>query len=567
MGSEPRTLRADLTATACCLGAVWLVFGQTRHFAFVNFDDPGYLTQNPAVRAGLTLDGARWAFVSLQEGHYHPLTWLSHMAVVQLFGLEPAAHHLANVALHALNAALLYLLFARLTAQRVHALLGALLFAVHPLRAESVAWVTERKDVLSTAFWLLTCLAYVRAVRTRSTAFFALALGACALGLLCKPILVALPLSLLVLDHWPLGRVRAAHGSHARQLVRLSLEKLPFAVLGLGSLLITAYGQAHAGAIQDASGVARTERLANASSSYLCYLGQWLWPTGGAIFHPLRPVPAGLGLGSALALLAISHQAYQLRARAPALLAGWVWFVATLLPVIGLVQIGGQARADRFTYVPSIGLGMLLIWGIPAALRARPLPVVPQLVAAAAVLLPLAAWARVEVSQYASSEKLWRRALASDPDNFMAHNNLGVELERQGRASESEEHYREAVRLHPSYPPARSNLGNALARRGEYAAALPHFELALRRQPQLTQAQYNLGLTLAHLGRYEEAAQHYREALRLTPGYAVAHYSLGALLVGLAREPEGLGHLRRAALLEPSWAEPRAMLARLGAAP
>jgi tetratricopeptide (TPR) repeat protein len=359
--------------------------------------------------------------------------------------------------------------------------------------------------------------------------------------------------------------VRAGDGGYLRQLVRLSLQKLPFVVLGLASLLITAYGQAHAGAIQEASGLLLTQRLANASSSYLCYVGQWLFPVGSSIFHPLRTVPAGLGLGSALALLAITQLFHRLRARAPALLAGWLWFLATLLPVIGLVQIGGQARADRFTYVPSLGLGMLLIWGVPAALRV--LPAVPQLVAAVAVLLPLGAWARVEIGHYADSEQIWRHALASDPDNFMAHNNLGVELERQGRASESEDHYREAVRLHPSYPPARSNLGNALARRGDYAEALPHFELALRRQPQLTEAQYNLGLTLAHLGRYEEAAEHYREALRLTPGYAVAHYSLGALLVGLAHEPEGLGHLRRAVALEPSWAEPRAMLARLGAAP
>lgn len=564
MAADERT-RADLAAIACCVSAVWLVFGPTRHFGFVNFDDPGYLTQNPVVRAGLSWQGVRWAFASLQEGHYHPLTWLSHMAMVQLFGLAPGPHHLANVALHALNASLLYWLFARLTGMRVHALLAALLFAVHPLRAESVAWVTERKDVLSTAFWLLACLAYARSVRTRSSGFFAAALGSCALGLLCKPILVALPLSLLVLDHWPLGRVRAADGGYPRQLARLSLEKLPFAVLGLGSLLITAYGQAHAGAIQDASGPLLTQRLANASSGYLGYLGQWLWPVGSSIFHPLRAVPPGLGVGSALALLAISQRVYQLRERAPALLAGWVWFVVTLLPVIGLVQIGGQARADRFTYVPSIGLGMLIVWGIPAALRVRPL--LPQLLAAVAVLLPLASWARVEIAPYADSEKLWRHALATDPDNFMAHNNLGVELERQGRAAESEEHYREAVRLHPSYPPARSNLGNALARRGDYAAALPHFELALRRQPQLTEAHYNLGLTLAHLGRYEEAAEHYRQALRLTPGYAVAHYSLGALLVGLAHEPEGLGHLRRAVALEPSWAEPRAMLARLGAAP
>jgi len=544
----------DLAAIGCCALATLAVFGQTRGFEFLNFDDPGYVTNNLEVSSGLTLHSLGWAFTTLSEGHYHPLTWLSHLAVVQVFGLAPGAHHAVNVALHAVNAALLYLALARMTGQSWQALIAALLFAVHPMRAESVAWVTERKDVLSTAFLLGSLLCYVAYARSGGAMRWLGALVCYALGLLAKPMVITLPVLLLLLDHWPLRRSWNP---------KLLLEKLPFFALAGASAVITWIGQQHAGAMLEPVQHGLGARLANACVAYVAYLGQWIWPSELSIFHPLRAVPAGLGVSSALVLIGLSVAVWRVRDTAPALAIGWCWYVITLVPVIGLVQVGGQAHADRFLYLPSIGIGILLVWGIPALLR---MPRDLQLAAISGALLTLGCWAYVQVGAFRNSETVWRHALAVDRDNFMAHNNLGVELNTQGRFAEAEPHLREAVRLNPTYPPARANLGNALARRGDYAGALEHYQIALQRQPAMPETHYNLGLTLARLGRYDEAASHYREALALTPANALAHYSFGALLVGRGEQNEGVAHLRRALALQPGWSEPRAMLERFEAA-
>lgn len=537
--------------------ATLAVFAQTGSFAFLNFDDPGFLTRNPDVQLGLRIESLEWAFTTLREGSYNPLTWLSHMAIVEWFGLDPAAHHLANVALHLLNVALLYWFLASSTDQKWHALIAVLLFAVHPMRAESVAWVSERKDVLSGTFFIASLILYARYAQSNGQLWWGATFASYALGLLAKPMVITLPFVLLLLDYWPLRRTWIEWRARV-------LEKVPFVVLGLLSGVVTLFGQHRVGAMQDPARVSFGARIANACVSYVAYVGQWVWPAELSIFHPLRAVPAGLAAGCALALIVTSIALWRLRVRAPALGIGWCWYLVTLLPVIGLVQVGGQARADRYLYLPSIGLGIALVWGVPMLLRgvawATP---ARQLAASGCVIAALGVWAFVQVGVFRDSETVWRHALDVEADNFMAHNNLSVELTSQGRFAEAEEHVREAVRLNPTYPLAQANLANALARRGQYAEALAHYDLALQRQPESPETHYNLGLTFARLGRYEEAAAQYREALSMKPTDAMAHYSFGALLVGLGKQLEGLEHLRRAVALQPDWSEPRAMLERV----
>lgn len=562
-------VRSDAAAIGCCIAACLGVFAQTRNFEFLNFDDPGYITRNFEVQRGLTADSIRWAFTTLTEGHYHPLTWLSHMLMVSAFGMAPSAHHGANVALHALDASCLYVLLVRLTGQRAHALIATLLFAVHPLRAESVAWVTERKDVLSTAFFLLSALCYVAFARGGGLARWLGALVCYALGLLTKPMVITLPVILLVFDVWPLQRIaRSRWADVRRDLTRCVLEKVPFFALALGSAAITWFGQHHAGAMLSEAEHSLSARVANTCVAYVAYIGQWVWPSELSIFHPLRPIPVGLGVACALVLVAIGVAVWRVRERTLALLAGYAFYLVTALPVIGLVQVGGQARADRFTYLPSIGLGIMLVWGVPALLReSRYFSGRVGLTASSVALLALAFIAHGQVAVFQSSESVFSHALEIDPDNFLAHNNLGAALSAQGRFTESEAHFKEAVRLNPTYPPARTNLGNALARRGAYTAAIEHYEAALQRQPGLAEAQYNLGLALARVGQYDQAARRYRKALELAPGDSMAHYSFGALLVGRGDREEGIAHLRRAVHLQPGWSEPRALLERFGAVP
>lgn len=535
-------------------GGVAAVFGQALSFGFVNWDDPGYIAENAEVLAGLSLDGVRWAFTSLQEGHWHPLTWLSHMAAVSAFGPDPAAHHAINVVLHAANALLLFHLLRITTGQPWAALFAALLFALHPTRAESVAWVTERKDVLSTFFWMGSTLFWLRFARAPKAIPYLLALGCFLLGLLTKPMVVTLPFTLLLLDYWPLGRWPA------RGATRLILEKLPFFALTAASAAITWYGQRFAGAMQSLEQASLAERCANAAISYLAYLGQWLWPVNLAAFYPMREPQPGLGLICSLLLLAITAAFFRIGRREPPLLVGWLWYLGTFVPVIGLVQVGGQSMADRFLYLPSMGLGLVLTWGWLALKRSnefqeRAKPLVSWAMALL-VLVFFGSSAHSQVGHWRSSEALWTHTLSVIPNNFMAHNNLAVVLSKQGRGDEANHHASEAARLNPTYPPARVNNGNARARVGDYAGALRNYQAALERNPSSVVANYNAGLASSYLGNSEAAESYYRKTLEIDATYAMAHYSLGALLLRSSEPREGVEHLKEAARLRPGWQEP-----------
>jgi tetratricopeptide (TPR) repeat protein len=533
------------------------------------YDDLDYVVGNPAVLGGLSPGGLRWAATAFYSANWHPLTWLSHMADVQLFGLDAARHHLVNLLLHLANAALLGAALARLTGAPWPSLLVAALFAVHPAHVESVAWVSERKDLLSTLCACCALLAWAGYARRGGAARYGAALGWFALGLLAKPMLVTLPVLLLLLDFWPLGRAGAAPLATAggrRRLAALVGEKAPFLLLALGSGLVTLAAQRSFGAVRTFEQSPPGERVANALVSTVRYLGELLWPRDLAVFYPLEPVPPWQAAAAALLIAALTAAAVRLARRRPYLLVGWLWFLVMLLPVIGLVQVGEQARADRYTYLSYTGLFAALAWlGAEAAPRLRR-PAVALGVPAALLLAALAALAHAQARVWLSDETLFRHAIAATERdgrvNHVARAGLGTALSDAGRTAEALPHLEAAVRARPRFALALYNLGNVyqgLARPGDAAAA---YRAALAARPGYAEAANNLGNVLSTLGRRAEAVAAYRDAVRARPGYAEAWANLGSEY-RLAGEGEAaVAALRTALQLRPDLAVARRELDR-----
>jgi tetratricopeptide (TPR) repeat protein len=546
-----------------------LLYARVAGHPFLHFDDNRYLTENPVVQRGLGLDGVAWAFTTFHASNWHPLTWLSHMADVQLFGMAPGPHHLVNVALHAANAVLLLLLLVRMTGKLGRCAAVAALFAVHPTHVESVAWVAERKDLLSTAFGLLALLAWVRYARDPRPRAYAAVAAAFALSLLAKPMWVTLPFLLLLLDAWPLGRwpVGARRGPPASLLV----EKLPLLGLSIASSVVTAVAQARGGAVQGLD-LGLGARVGNAVLSYGRYLAKTFWPSGLSIFypHPGNEVPLAPTLASAVVLLALSAAALARLRRSPWLAVGWCWFLGTLVPVIGLVQVGAQAMADRYTYLPSIGLFVAIVWSVAEAAGERGARVL-----AAAGAVALAALSLVTAHQlgyWSSHERLFRRAVALAPKNGIAHgvlsedlrhqgrleealaeareavrdapgaanhwNNLAVTLHEVGRSAEAREALGEALRLDPAHEPSWLNLAMVAQELGD----LPGAEAAALRATSLAPANaaawFRLGLVRAAQGRLDEAAAAYQETVRRDPEHFGAWTNLAVLLQASGRFDE-----------------------------
>jgi len=557
--APPEARRRLAGLAVLIVSAVALVYAPVARHEFINFDDNLYVTDNPMVRAGLGADGVRWAFTTHAGGHWHPFTWLSFMADVQLFGVRAGPMLLENAALHAANAVLVLLLLVRMTGRVLASGFVAGVFALHPLRVESVAWVVERKDVLSTLFLLLALLAYVAwARRGRKTAYLACAL-AFAAGLLVKPTIMTLPALLVLLDFWPLGRL-----SRSRLASRL-LEKVPLFVLSLASLAATFVAQSREGAVQPTEGVPAGQRLANALIAYPRYVAKTFWPSGLAPFYPLRPVSLVAAAAAAAGLVAAAAVAWKLRARMPWIAVGLAWFVIGLLPVAGLVQIGGQAIADRFTYVPQIGLLVALAWTAAEWAQASSARRAAAAGLAGASLAACAALSARQVSYWRDSVALFSHTLDVTSGNFLAHTNLGEALERRGQEAEARRHYEQAVAIHPGYAEARNNLGASLARAGDLKAAVPEFEAALARSPRLVTARNNLGLALIHLGEVPAAAQQYAEAVRQGPTSIPARAGLADALTRLGRLEEAAEQWEAATQLAPGWVDAQLRLAEVSA--
>jgi Flp pilus assembly protein TadD len=547
-----RVLLACLFLIAACV----IVYAPVRHFGFVSLDDPEYVTENLHVARGLTWQGARWALTSSYAANWHPVTWLSHMLDVQLYGMNAGPQHVTNLLLHILNTLLLFGLLYRMTEALGRSAFVAALFALHPLHVASVVWIAERKDVLSTLFWMLTMWAYVAYVRRPGLGRYLLTLVFFGLGLMAKPMLVTLPFALLLLDFWPLQRVELGGGAGGSGLARLAVEKLPLFALAAASSVVTVLVQWHGGAVASLEGIPWGIRLANAPASYMAYIGKMLWPARLAAFYPFETSTlvwrACLGL---LLLIGVTILAIRARRRHGYFLAGWLWYVGALVPVIGLLQVGRQSMADRYTYVPLIGLFVVVAWGAPElAARWRPgrlaLPAV-----AVCVVLACAALARAQVRYWSDSTALWQHELDVGDDRPEAYDSLGKALTRQGKLDEAVPRFVEALRINPGFAEAQSDLGVALTRQGKLDEAGRRFVEALRLKPGYAEAQNNLGVVLYRQGKFDEAVQRFVEALRINPGYAQAHDGLGVVLYRQGKSDEAVLQFVEALRINPDYAE------------
>ena len=459
------------------------VFARVTAFDFLNYDDPLYVTANPQVPRGLSVEGVRWAFTTFTAANWHPVTWISLMLDASIGGTGPFVFHLTNLVLHLANVLLLFSFLDRVTGRLRPSAVTAALFAIHPLHVESVAWIAERKDVLSTFFLLLALIAYARFVeqpdRPRRLAVVLLF----ALGLLAKPMLVTLPILLLLLDAWPLRR-----SAPWRSLVP---EKLPLFAMSIATGALTLAAQHQAETVGSLAGYPPGVRVANAIVATATYLGQTIWPTGLAVFypHPAASLAPAAVAGAAVVLMALTWSAIRLRRSHPYLLFGWGWYLVTLAPVVGIVQVGWQARADRYTYIPLIGIFLAVVWAVSEVLAGRP-ALLSSL--AWAALVPLGISAFVQAGYWRDSETLFRHALAVTGDNAVAHSNLGTALLRRGLVAEAEGHFAEAVRINPRFAEAHSNLGAAFGRQGRIDEAILEFQRALELQPEYPDARRNL---------------------------------------------------------------------------
>lgn len=544
---------------ALCLVTL-VIYSQTAYSPFFMTDDDDYVVRNIHVASGLSLGSVAWAFTTFHAANWHPLTWLSLMTDSQLFGMNPMGFHLVNAALHAANAALLLLLLLVLTEALWPSAFVAALFALHPLHVESVAWIAERKDVLSALFWMLTLLCYALYVKRSRRGMYLCSLAFFALGLMAKPMLVTIPVVLLLLDFWPLGRLglpRAAGGKNpaaAAAWRRALLEKVPFFGLTAASCAVTFYAQSHGGAVAALSRLALSDRIGNGFWSYLVYLRKTVFPSDLAVYYPLVPLPAWKGVVAAALLSALAVLALKKARSYPYCAFGYFWYLVTLLPVAGFIQVGGQAMADRYTYLPHIGLFVALAWGGDELCRRRPAlrRVLVPAAGAALVLCTVLSW--VQVGYWKDNEGIYSHSIAVTENNYFAYNGLGRAYDQEGKTDLAIVQFNEALRIVPHDPEFLCNLGNALDNKGRTLEAIGAYQEALRGNPRLAVGHYNLGLSLAKIGRLNEAIAEYNEELRLNPEDSQAHLDLGNALDDQGRAAEAIGHYQEALSLNPQFA-------------
>jgi protein O-mannosyl-transferase len=540
------------------------VYAPVVGFEFLNYDDDTYVAANLDIQPGLRWDGVKIAFTRIHHASWHPLTTLSHMLDCSLFGQAAGGHHALNAVLHGLNTVGIFLLLVSLTRARWRSACVAALFGLHPMHVESVAWVSERKDVLSTGLWVLTLASYVRYARRPSLGRYGMVMAWDTLALMAKPMVVTIPAVLLLLDFWPLRRMGTRQhevendGAAEPRLwsfSRLLLEKLPLLIPAGAVGVLTVLAQSDAGAMVPMTMLPLQYRLANVPVAYARYIGKMLWPTGLAILYPYR-LWAWWQLTGAIGLLvAVSVAAVWLRKSHPYVLMGWLWYLITLLPAIGVVQVGAQSIADRYSYVPYIGLFIMLSWGVPELLngwrhRRRALTVT-------AVAVGAVCWAMtwVQVHYWQNSLTLFGHALAVTTDNYIAHDYFGRALEAAGRPAEAVPHYQESVRMLPQSAGAHRKLGGLLAQLGRFDAAAEEDAAVVRLEPDVAASHYNLANVLVRQGKLEEAVGEYRRAIELLGDWAEPHHNLGIALASQGRSDEALEQYSEALRLRPDYAE------------
>lgn len=557
---EKRTLVLCLVLVAATLVA----YNPVNHNAFVNYDDAGYIVENPHVHAGLSWETVRWSFTTFEQANWHPLTWITHALDYQLFKLNPAGPHYVNVLFHAVNAVLLFLLFQRATNCTWRSLAVASLFALHPVNVESVAWAAERKTVLSMTFLLLAMMAYGVYAQKPAVRRYLVVAAFFALGLMAKPQIITLPFVLLLWDYWPLGRMVGAPGSRqegitvmaSHPLSWLVLEKIPLILLAAASVVVTIVAQSSGGAVRSAVEFSLGVRIENALVAYVRYIGKAFWPTHlAAIYpHPGGSLPGWEPTAAATCLAVVTVLVFA-RRREGYLPVGWFWFLGTLVPMIGLVQVGDAAMADRYAYLPFVGLFTMVCWWVgdwSERLQASP---VWLAAAAAVVLAALGATTYRQVGYWRNSDTLWSHTLAVTENNYVAHDNMGGALLNEGRIEEAVAHFRAAVAIHPNEPMAHLNLGTYEYGRGNLPAAIEQYRMVLdfTSDTELrAQAYANLGSVFRDRGEYSEARQSYEDALRLNPRNPIAILGMGVVAEHSGNWAEAIRQFSQAVQLQPT---------------
>jgi Flp pilus assembly protein TadD len=515
----PKPSHRWIRACICiCLALItWAVFGQTLRYDFVNYDDPRYVYQNTRITSGLSIANVGWAFTHIHSENWHPLTTITHMLDCQLHGLKAGWHHFTNVLLHTLAVVLLFVALQRMTGAIWRSAFVAAVFAVHPLHVESVAWIAERKDVLSAVFFMLTLLAYLHYTRAPSISRYLIVALVVALGLMSKPMLVTLPFVLLLLDYWPLGRIQLQSSDSGSQLIRLVIEKLPLIALSAVSSIVTFVAQR--GAIGWTEQLPIWERINNATVTYVVYIWQMLCPAKLSVFypHPENRLSTWEIIVALIVLLVITLAAFVLRKRTPYLITGWLWYIGMLVPVIGLVQVGWQGHADRYTYLPQIGLYVAITWSVADLTRSWRFQRI-ALGGAAVVVVGALSWrAWRQTSYWRDSEALFTHALAVTKNNDVALNNLGIVFLDKGQLDEAISKLQAAIDLRPENGPAHDNLAKALLRKGRLTEAMAQYRKFLEIEPGNVEARNTLGTALIQQGRVSEAIAQWEEVLTIQP--------------------------------------------------
>ncbi|MFL6501409.1 MAG: tetratricopeptide repeat protein [Candidatus Udaeobacter sp.] len=503
-----------------CLGLVILtlaVFIQTVRFDFVNYDDPSYVYQNTRILSGINVVNVAWAFTHVHSENWHPLTTITHMLDCQLHGLNAGWHHFTNVLLHSIAVVLLFVALQRMTGALWRSAFVSAVFAVHPLHVESVAWIAERKDVLSAVFFMVTLLAYLNYTRAPSIGRYLTVALAVVLGLMSKPMLVTLPFVLLLLDYWPLGRFEAHRSNTGRQVLQLVLEKIPLIALSTVSSIVTFLAQQ--GAIGWTEQLPVSERISNAIVAYVVYIRQMFWPAGLAVFypHPENRLPIWEISLALIVLGGITAAAFVLRKKAPYLVTGWFWYLGMLVPVIGLLQVGWQGHADRYTYLPQIGLYVALTWAVTDLTRSWRFQRMAFCAAALLIVGALSCRAWLQTSYWRDSETLFTHTLAVTSNNDVALNNLGIISLDKGQLDDAISKLQAAIELRPENAPAHDNLAKALLKKGQVAEAMVHYRKFLELEPASVEARNTLGTALIQQGHVREAIEQWQEALATQP--------------------------------------------------
>ncbi|MGD0784670.1 MAG: tetratricopeptide repeat protein [Sedimentisphaerales bacterium] len=527
------------------------VYYQVHSFGFINLDDPVYVSENPNIQAGITLNAVKWAFTSGHAGNWHPLTWLSHILDWQLFGSNPAGHHLTNLFFHIANTLLLFLVLKKMTESLWQSAFVAALFALHPLHVESVAWVAERKDVLSTFFWLLTMWAYAHYAKNPKLKWYLISLILFALGLMSKPMLVTLPFVLLLLDYWPFQRKISRHLLVSAG--RLTAEKIPFFIFAAASSIVTILAQHSGKAVVPLSLAPLNFRITNAFISYMRYIEKVFHPAGLAVFypHPGSSVSVLYAVMSAAMLLAVTILVLRYTKKYPYLFTGWFWYLGTLVPVIGIIQVGGQAMADRYTYITLTGLFIIIAWGMPELLGKFPRRKIVLCILSLVVLFALAVCSYFQTRYWKNTLTLCQHAIEVTNDNYQAHFCMIKPLLEQHRIDDAVLHGQQAVRISPTFVPALNALGLSLLEAKRTDDAVSCYRKVLQIRPQDAAANFNLAWVLASSGKFDEAIPLYNQALQIDPNLIDARLHLGFALVGSGKLQEAVKEYEKVLLAHP----------------